>query len=82
LLAVLRGASGPVPSSALHAGWPDREQRGRVLAALVGDGLVVRLADGLVGLPGEHGSLAALSRGHASPLGSLAVTARVHSKPG
>jgi A/G-specific adenine glycosylase len=53
LLAVLRAASGPVPPSALDASWHDSGQRARALAALVDDGMVIRCADGSVGLPGD-----------------------------
>lgn len=53
LLAVLRQASGPVPETALEAVWDDSGQRARALAALIDDGLVSRLPDGSVGLPGD-----------------------------
>jgi A/G-specific adenine glycosylase len=39
LLAVLRGAPGPVPAARLDAAWPDAPQRARALAGLVADGL-------------------------------------------
>jgi A/G-specific adenine glycosylase len=53
LLAVLRGADGPVPAVALDAAWHDAGQRARALAALVADGLVTGRADGTFALPGE-----------------------------
>ncbi len=71
LLAVLREADGPVPPGAFDSCWPEDFQRTRVLATLIADGLAVRHADNLVGLPGdppdqlpglpiatEHGNLA------------------------
>jgi A/G-specific adenine glycosylase len=51
LLAVLRGADGPVPPAALDAVWPDAGQRARALGTLVTDGLVDPLPDGTYGLP-------------------------------
>ncbi|MFL6062057.1 MAG: A/G-specific adenine glycosylase [Marmoricola sp.] len=42
LLAVLRDATGSVPRSALDAVWTEEVQRGRALASLLADGLVVR----------------------------------------
>lgn len=53
LLAVLRAADGPVPAAALDAAWPDPDQRGRALAALIADGLAAGRADGAIGLPGD-----------------------------
>jgi A/G-specific adenine glycosylase len=53
LLAVLRSATGPVPVTALDACWADQRQRGRVLTALIGDGLAVSHPDGQIGLPGD-----------------------------
>jgi A/G-specific adenine glycosylase len=53
LLAVLRAASGPVPSAALTAAWDDSGQRARSLAALIADGLVSRCAGGSFALPGD-----------------------------
>lgn len=41
LLAVLRGAGGPVPPSELDRAWADPLQRARALDGLVADGLVV-----------------------------------------
>lgn len=55
LLAVLRAADGPVPAQRLDPAWPDPEQRARALAALIADGLAVRLDDGSVALPGDTG---------------------------
>jgi A/G-specific adenine glycosylase len=40
LMAVLREATGPVPTARLDVVWPDAEQRRRALAGLVADGLV------------------------------------------
>ena len=51
LLAVLRGAMGPVPSSALDVTWIDADQRSRALDSLVADGLVIRVAEGTFALP-------------------------------
>ncbi|HEX9031538.1 MAG TPA: A/G-specific adenine glycosylase [Streptosporangiaceae bacterium] len=53
ILAALRGASGPIHVAQVDACWPERAQRTRVLAALLADGLVVRHAHDLVGLPGD-----------------------------
>jgi A/G-specific adenine glycosylase len=53
LLAVLRGAHGPVPAEVLTAAWDDSGQRARSLAALIADGLVTRCADGSLALPGD-----------------------------
>jgi A/G-specific adenine glycosylase len=52
LLAVLRDAPGAVPGAALDAVWSEAEQRGRALAGLIDDGLVVPLDDGTYALPG------------------------------
>ena len=52
LLAVLRDAPAAVPSAALDAVWSETEQRGRALAGLIDDGLVVCLDDGTFALPG------------------------------
>jgi A/G-specific adenine glycosylase len=52
LLAVLRGASGPVPAEALTAAWPDAMQRARALDSLVADGLVEPLPGDSYALPG------------------------------
>ncbi|MSZ75632.1 MAG: A/G-specific adenine glycosylase [Actinobacteria bacterium] len=51
LLAVLREQHGPVHRSALDATWADADQRGRCLAGLVGDGLVVQVSDDTWSLP-------------------------------
>jgi A/G-specific adenine glycosylase len=51
LLAVLRSADGPVPSSTLDAAWPDAAQRERCLDSLLDDGLAELSSDGRVGLP-------------------------------
>jgi A/G-specific adenine glycosylase len=53
LLAVLRASAGPIPVTALDACWPDPLQRADMLAALISDGLAVRLGAGQVALPGE-----------------------------
>ncbi len=53
LLSVLRQAAGPVPEAALIASWTDPVQRTRALTTLIADGLVTRLSDGLLGLPGD-----------------------------
>lgn len=51
LLDVLRATDGPVPQTALDVAWDDDVQRGRCLASLLDDGLLVRLEGGLVALP-------------------------------
>jgi A/G-specific adenine glycosylase len=56
LLAVLRGAGGPVGPSRLAVAWDDSGQRARSLAALIADGLVTRCADGSFALPGDEPS--------------------------
>jgi A/G-specific adenine glycosylase len=48
LLAVLRDETGPVPLDRLDLVWPEALQRGRALASLLDDGLVVEL-------PGHEG---------------------------
>ncbi len=53
LLAVLRGAAGPVPAATLEAAWPEAAQRARALGGLIDDGLVTRGADGSLALPGD-----------------------------
>jgi A/G-specific adenine glycosylase len=55
LLAVLRAATGPVPTAELDSAWHDSGQQARALAALVTDGLVTSRADGCFALPGESG---------------------------
>ncbi len=57
LLAVLRSAAGPVPVTAFDGCWPDAGQRVRVLAGLVGDGLVTLSESGLASLPGEGAAI-------------------------
>ncbi|HSV67808.1 MAG TPA: A/G-specific adenine glycosylase [Mycobacteriales bacterium] len=52
LMDVLRAAPGPVTLDALDAVWHDDTQRARALDALVSDGLVDPLPDGLFALPG------------------------------
>src|SRR4051794_21106344 len=52
LMAVLRGAAGPVESPQLDAAWTDPVQRQRALDSLVVDGLVDPLPDGRYALPG------------------------------
>jgi A/G-specific adenine glycosylase len=56
LLAVLRGAGGPVRPGLLAGAWDDSGQRARSLAALIADGLVTRCADGSFALPGDEPS--------------------------
>jgi A/G-specific adenine glycosylase len=51
LMAVLRDAPGAVPAVALDAVWADAEQRGRALAGLLDDGLVVSLDEDTFALP-------------------------------
>jgi A/G-specific adenine glycosylase len=51
LLAVLRGADGPVTGGQLGAVWPTAVQRARALDGLVADGLVDALPDGRYALP-------------------------------
>lgn len=53
LLAVLRGATGPVPRARLDLAWSEPVQRDRALSALVADGLVHTLPDGRYALAGE-----------------------------
>jgi A/G-specific adenine glycosylase len=52
LMAVLRDAEGPVPAARLDVVWPDETQRGRALASLLTDGLVVTPGPGTYALPG------------------------------
>ena len=54
LLSVLRDAAGPVQAADLNVAWSDAEQRGRALAALIADGLVIRLGDSSLALPGDR----------------------------
>jgi A/G-specific adenine glycosylase len=51
LLAVVRTATGPVPSASLDVVWPDAGQRRRALDSLVVDGLLDPLPDGRFALP-------------------------------
>jgi len=51
LMAVLRESDGAVHGSRLEAAWPDSAQRTRCLAALVEDGLAVRVGPDTVALP-------------------------------
>ncbi|HEX6930553.1 MAG TPA: A/G-specific adenine glycosylase [Streptosporangiaceae bacterium] len=60
VLAVLRAAPGPVPVRTLDACWPDAGQLIRVLATLLADGLASEHPGGLIGLPGDRPSLAAV----------------------
>lgn len=53
LLGVLRDADGPVGRDELHGAWPDQEQAGRALDALVADGLVASPGRGRFALPGD-----------------------------
>ena len=53
LLAVLREETGPVPRDRLDLVWVDAAQRGRALAGLLGDGLVVAVPDGRIALAGD-----------------------------
>ena len=46
LLDVLRDGDGTATAARLDAVWPDEVQRGRALASLVDDGLVVRVDEG------------------------------------
>jgi A/G-specific adenine glycosylase len=51
LMALAREAAGPVGAKALERAWPDADQRGRCLASLLADGLLVRVGAGYA-LPG------------------------------
>jgi len=51
LLAVLRDATDPVAATRLDAVWPEAEQRGRALAGLLADGLVVPVPPDRFALP-------------------------------
>ncbi|WP_066065264.1 A/G-specific adenine glycosylase [Frankia sp. EI5c] len=51
LLAVLRDATDPVGQSLLDQVWDEPVQRGRALAGLIADGLVVECAPGVYSLP-------------------------------
>ena len=45
LLAVLRSTDEPVSGTELEAAWPDAAQRGRALASLAADGLLIRAGE-------------------------------------
>ncbi|MEZ2122910.1 A/G-specific adenine glycosylase [Corynebacterium sp. CCM 9203] len=51
IMAVLRGAHGPVARAEIDAVWPDAAQRSRALLSLLTDGLVEDRGDGRIGLP-------------------------------
>ena len=51
IMAVLRAAPGPVDQSAIDNAWPDAAGRGRALAGLLNDGLVVLEEGDIFGLP-------------------------------
>jgi A/G-specific adenine glycosylase len=51
LLAVLRGAAGPVPLADVQSAWDEGPQRDRALASLLDDGLVVQVGEGSLSLP-------------------------------
>jgi A/G-specific adenine glycosylase len=51
VMALLREAIGPVPAAAVDAVWPDAPQLSRCVAALVADGLMIRVASGSVDEP-------------------------------
>ncbi|MCB0908482.1 MAG: A/G-specific adenine glycosylase, partial [Nocardioidaceae bacterium] len=51
LLAVLRDTDGPVTRQRLDAAWHDAPQRGRALAGLLADGLIVEVAERTYALP-------------------------------
>lgn len=52
ILREVRGSELPVPAERIDELWPDAEQRGRALAGLLADGLVVAVEGGYA-LPGE-----------------------------
>jgi A/G-specific adenine glycosylase len=52
LLAVARGADGPVGRTELDAVWPDAAQRDRALAGLLADGLLTPIGEAGYALPG------------------------------
>lgn len=56
LMAALRDAVGPLDPGDLVSRWDDDVQRGRALTSLLADGLLERLEDGRVALPGGGGS--------------------------
>lgn len=51
IMAVLRGASGPVPLSDIDVVWPDAAQRSRALFSLIEDGLAEQTEDNRFQLP-------------------------------
>jgi A/G-specific adenine glycosylase len=51
LLGLVRDHDAPVPACAVEALWPDGELRGRALAGLLADGLLVEVEPGWYGLP-------------------------------
>ena len=54
LLSVLRDATGPVQEAELTTAWSDSGQRTLALAALIADGLIARLGNGTLALPGDR----------------------------
>jgi len=54
LLAILRDATGPVPTAALDAAWPDPTRRAGALASLLDDGLAVEVDAGHYALGGTR----------------------------
>jgi A/G-specific adenine glycosylase len=53
ILAALRAADHAVDPSEVAATWPDLGQRERALESLLDDGLVVRVEDARLALPGD-----------------------------
>jgi A/G-specific adenine glycosylase len=53
ILALARQSHGPVPRTAVDLVWPLPDQRGRALAGLLTDGLLVEVDPGHYGLPGD-----------------------------
>ncbi len=51
ILAVLRASPGAVDRETVDAAWPDAAQRGRAVAGLLQDGLIVLLESDIFGLP-------------------------------
>jgi A/G-specific adenine glycosylase len=54
LLAILRDATGPLPSGLLDAAWPDAVRRSGALASLLDDGLAVEITPGHFALGGTR----------------------------
>jgi A/G-specific adenine glycosylase len=52
VLAMLRDCDGPVSAGQLEQAWPDQQQLGRALSALLADGLASTGPDGSYALPG------------------------------